>query len=305
MQPEAVSAKARAHQRHLEIDMSTHRMAQVTIGRPEGLYRMVYREWGALDAPRTLVCVHGLTRNSLDFAPLARALGPGWRVVAPDVIGRGESDWLRDPQGYQLPLYVQDMLVLLARLNVETVDWVGTSMGGLIGMLLAGLPGSPIRRLVLNDVGPLLPAAALQRIGTYVGQPLPDASRAGAEAYLRMISSPFGPHSEADWAELCDALLRPDGEGGWRLNYDPGIAVPFRTVLAGEDVVLWPHYDAITCPTLLLRGELSDLLTAELAAEMAARGPRPQCLVFPGVGHAPTLRAADQQAAVRDFLLAG
>lgn len=284
--------------------MTAPRQSHVLVGRDSGVYRMHYREWGDPANPRVLVCAHGLTRNGRDFERLAQALADDLRVVAPDVVGRGESDWLRDPTGYQLPLYVQDMLVLIARLDVARVAWLGTSMGGLIGMLLAALPGTPIERLVLNDVGPLLSAAALARIGEYVGKAPPLPTRAAAEAYIRAVSAPFGPHDDAQWAFLTEVMLKPDGAGGWRLNYDPGIAVPFRQGVDGKDVDLWPFYDRIACPVLLTRGAQSDLLSAETACAMSERGPRARWIDFDGVGHAPTFLQPDQIAVAAEFLRA-
>jgi pimeloyl-ACP methyl ester carboxylesterase len=281
--------------------MTTPRLSFVQVGREDGLYRMVYREWGDAANPRVVLCVHGLTRNGRDFTALAEALSADYRVIAPDVVGRGDSDYLRQPLGYQLPYYVQDMLVLLARLQVEAVDWVGTSMGGLIGLLLAALPNNPIQRLLLNDVGPELPAAAIQRIGAYVGQGGSFTDRATAERYVRTIMTSFGPHSEADWARLIDPQLAVDG-AGWRLNYDPAIAAPFRSGLAGQNMDLWPLYERITALVWLLRGADSDLLSAATAEAMTTRGPKAHRVDFNGVGHAPSLVGADQIAVVRQFL---
>lgn len=282
--------------------MATSRQSHVLVGRESGIYRMAYREWGDAANPRVLVCAHGLTRNGRDFERLAEALAGDFRVVAPDVVGRGESEWLRDPMGYQVPLYVQDMLVLIARLNVSTLSWLGTSMGGLIGMVLAALPGSPVRRLVLNDIGPSIAPAALARIAEYVGKVPPLPTREAAEAYIRAVSAPFGPHSDAQWAFLTDVMLKPDG-AGWRINYDPGIAAPFAQLAsapaAGD---LWPFYERIACPTLLTRGAQSDLLSVETACAMSERGPRAQWVDFEGVGHAPTFLHDDQIAVVAQFL---
>ncbi|MFC4159251.1 alpha/beta fold hydrolase [Chitinimonas lacunae] len=277
------------------------RQGHVLCGREEGVYRMAFREWGAPDNPQVVICAHGLTRNGRDFERLAHRLSRRFRVVCPDVLGRGDSDWLRNPMGYQLPLYVQDMLVLLAHLQVEQVAWIGTSMGGLIGMLLGSLPGTPIRRLVLNDVGPVLSAVALQRIGDYVGKAPVFTDRAEAEHYIRQISAPFGPHSEAEWGFLCDIMLRR-AEVGWRINYDPAIAEPFRRTFSGKDVDLWPFYERITCPTLLTRGVESDLISSDTACAMSERGPRAQWVDFDGVGHAPTFMHADQIDVVEAFL---
>jgi pimeloyl-ACP methyl ester carboxylesterase len=276
------------------------------VGRESGVYKMAYREWGDSANPHVLVCVHGLTRNGRDFEQLAQALARDYRVVAPDVVGRGESEWLRDPMGYQLPFYIQDMLVLISRLNVSSVDWVGTSMGGLIGMLLAAMPGTPVRRIVLNDVGPVLAAAALARIGEYVGKAPTLPSREAAVEYIRAISAPFGPHNDEQWAFLADVMLKPDEGHGWRLNYDPGIAVPFRQAVgSGADVDLWPFYDRIVGPALLTRGAQSDLLSVDVACAMSERGPKARWVDFEGVGHAPTFLNADQIQVVAEFLREG
>ncbi|MCE4535893.1 alpha/beta hydrolase [Pelomonas sp. P7] len=280
-----------------------------------GLHRMAYWEWAgpAPDAP-VLVCAHGLSRQGRDFDALARALQHRYRVICPDVVGRGRSDWLRQPAGYQIPAYVADMVTLLARLDVDQVDWVGTSMGGLIGLGLASLPrpegvASPIRRLVLNDVGPAIQYEALQRIGRYLGNAPQFASLAEGAGYLRSISEGFGPHTDEEWLALCEPLFREeDGPAGktWKLRYDPAIAMPFGAVTpeiaAAGEAALWAAYDTLRCPTLLIRGAESDLLSAETARAMTQRGPGARLVELPGVGHAPTLIHADQVAIVRDFL---
>ena len=273
---------------------------------PTGLHRMAYVEWGGRDGAKTLVCAHGLSRCSRDFDFLAAEMaGRGWRVVCPDIPGRGDSDWLKNPMEYAVPVYVNDMVALVARLDVETVHWVGTSLGGLIGMTLAALPESPVKKLVLNDVGPVLTAVSLDRIGAYLGKWPPLPTIEAAEQYVRAVSAPFGPHSDAEWRFLTEHLVRKNPDGTLRMHYDPAIAVPFNVQVPRQDIALWSFYDAIRCPTLVLRGEQSDLLTRDTAAQMAARGPRAKVVEIPGVGHAPTLIHADQIAIVRDFLLAG
>lgn len=271
----------------------------------QGLHRMAYWEWGDAANPRVLVCVHGLSRQGRDFDTLAAALCGDYRVVCPDVVGRGQSDWLADPMGYAIPAYVADMVTLLARLDAQTVDWVGTSMGGLIGLGLASLPGSPVQRLVLNDVGPVIEWASLQRIGTYLGLPAHWPTEAAAADALWAISQGFGPHTPAQWLALTRPQLKPDG-AGFKPHYDPAIAVPFRLVTpelaqAGQ-AALWASYDRVRCPTLLVRGAQSDLLSAATAQAMTERGPRARLAVLPGVGHAPTLVQADQVALVQGFL---
>ena len=249
-----------------------------------------------------LVCVHGLTRTGRDFDEVARALCGQFRVVCPDVAGRGDSDPLPDAMLYGVPQYAADMITLIARLDVETVSWLGTSMGGLIGMALAAQAGSPVKRLALNDVGPLVTKASLERLASYVGKAPTFASVEEAERYLRTISAPFGPHSDAQWRFLTETWLRRNDDGSWRAHYDPRLAEPFK---ADKDLELWPLYDAVRCPTLVLRGELSDLLTQETAAEMTRRGPRAKVVEIRGVGHAPTLLHPEQIALVRDFFLGG
>ncbi len=271
---------------------------------PHGLHRMHYLEWGDPANPRVLVCVHGLTRNARDFDDLARALAGHYRVICPDVAGRGKSDWLAVKADYQFPTYVADMFTLLARLDVETVDWVGTSMGGLIGMLIASLPGNPIRKLVLNDVGPLITAQSLRRIGEYVGKAPVFPDRAAAEAYIRAVSAPFGQLTDAQWAQLTDSSIRQT-DAGWAMAYDPGIGDAFRQAPVVLDVDLWPVYDSIRCPVLLVRGAESDLLLDETARRMTERGPQARRVDIPGVGHAPTLMDEAQIAPVRSFLLEG
>jgi len=270
-----------------------------------GLYRMSYLEWGEADNPRVLVCVHGLTRCARDFDFLAGELCGHYRVVCPDVPGRGDSDWLKNPMDYVAPTYVNAMVALIARLGVDSVHWVGTSMGGLIGMTLASLPQTPVTRLVLNDVGPIITAVSLERIGTYVGKAPSFPSIEAAEQYVRAVSAPFGPHSDAQWRFLTEHVVRRDTAGGFRMHYDPAIAVPFNAEKERKDIDLWKVYEAVICPTLLLRGEHSDLLTRETAAQMGERGPRPRLAEMPGVGHAPTLMHAEQIAVVREFLLSG
>jgi pimeloyl-ACP methyl ester carboxylesterase len=291
--------------------MSTPRLHHVQCLTAGELHRMAYWEWGDALNPNVLVCVHGLTRQGRDFDVLAQAMSHEYRVVCPDVVGRGESDWLTEPSGYMVPTYVADMVTLLARLNARTVDWVGTSMGGLIGLGVAALScnttaNNPIRRFVINDVGPTLEASAIARIGSYLGLPMHWKSVEEAADYMWGIAKSFGPHTREQWLELTRPMLKPEGDG-FRPHYDPRIGVPFRSVTpemaAFGEAMLWKAYDAVTAPTLLLRGAQSDLLTPATAQAMTQRGPKAQLIEFAGVGHAPTLIAPDQVAAVREFLL--
>ena len=280
-------------------------------------HRVGYWEWnqtGQVGHPHVIVCVHGLTRQGRDFDVLAQALSHHARVICPDIAGRGQSDWLADPMAYGVPQYAFDMLVLLTQVHAQypiaQLDWVGTSMGGLIGMAVAGTPDLalpvPIRRLLLNDVGPRLEWSALQRIGTYVGESPRFASVEEGAAWLRVQSADFGPHTDAQWLALSEPMLRPGPEGGFVLHYDPKIAVPMQgmtqeQVVQGE-ALLWNLYDAITAQTLVLRGAKSDLLTAQTVQEMAQRGPKAHSATLEGVGHAPTLVQPEQVALVKEFL---
>jgi len=272
-----------------------------------GFHHMAYVEWGDAANPKVLVCVHGLTRCSRDFDFFAQAMADEYRVVCPDVVGRGRSDWLRNKSLYAIPQYCADMTTLLAKLNAEAVHWVGTSMGGLIGMALASQPETPIARLVLNDVGPVITAVSLERIGTYLGQAPRFDSIEQAEAFVRFVSATFGSLSDQQWRHLTLHTTRTAADGKVEFAYDPGIAQAFREAFAtggGKDVEMWPVYDAIACPTLLLRGATSDLLPHDAAQQMSQRGPRAKLIEVPGVGHAPMLMDTAQVAPVREFLLA-
>jgi pimeloyl-ACP methyl ester carboxylesterase len=268
---------------------------------PAGFHRIAYRDWGRAHDTVPVICVHGLTRNSRDFDVLATALArQGRRVLCPDVVGRGESDRLADAAGYNYQQYLADAAALIAHSGAAQVDWVGTSMGGLIGMMLAALPGAPIRRLVVNDVGPLVPAAALRRIGSYVTADSVFADHAEAEAHLRRIHAPFGPMSDAQWRDMARHATQRDGEGRLRLAYDPQIGTALKYI-AG-DVDLWATWDRIAVPTLVIRGAESDLLRRDTADAMGARGPRARIVEMPGCGHAPSLTQSDQIAPILDHL---
>jgi pimeloyl-ACP methyl ester carboxylesterase len=283
------------------------RRRSVQCASPKGLHRVSYLEWGDPRNRDVVVCVHGLTRNGRDFNDLARTLATRWRVVCPDIAGRGDSDRLADPMLYALPQYVADMVTLIARLDVEAVSWVGTSMGGLIGMALAAQAGTPVQKLVLNEAGPLVARAALERIAGYLGKAIEFASLETAEAYVREISAPFGAHSDAQWRFLTENWVARGHDGRWRPRFDPRIVEAYRAGMPkkGKDLDMWALYDAVRCPTLVLRGASSDLLARDTAAQMAERGPKAKVVEIPGVGHAPTLLHADQIAIVRDFLLEG
>ncbi|EJN08121.1 alpha/beta fold hydrolase [Herbaspirillum sp. YR522] len=274
---------------------------------PAGLHSMAYKEWGDPRNPNVLVCVHGVTRVADDFDRLARELCDTYRVVCPDIVGRGRSARLANPQFYTIPQYVSDMVTLLARLDAELVDWFGTSMGGLIGMVLGSMPDSPIHKLVLNDIGPSINGAALARIGDYIGQDVRFDTFDEAAHYIRTISASFGHHSDEEWHKLAADVLRQNEQGQWIRHYDLALALPFKSstpeaASAGEQM-LWAAYDALRCPTLLVRGAQSDLLLPDTAQQMTRRGPHATLVEVPDVGHAPTFMHAAQIEVAKKFLL--
>ncbi|MFT0849938.1 alpha/beta hydrolase [Achromobacter sp. F4_2707] len=301
------------------------RLNYVMCASPAGMHRMAYWEWGDPHNDKVLLCVHGLTRSGRDFDVLAARMAKEYRVVCPDVVGRGHSDWLINPSYYAIPQYVSDMLTLIARLKPGRLDWVGTSMGGLIGMgLAAGLatsaalrPAKPeprlsndqtltLGRMVLNDIGPTINDSGLARISEYVGKEEIFDSFEQAVEYVKSVSQGFGPHDSAGWQALTRHIFNQE-DGKWRKHYDLRIAEPIAqqdaTVLKGAEAVLWAGFESLAEPVLVIRGETSDLLTEQGLQEMQKRNVLARGLTFPGVGHAPTLRSDDQVEAVAAFLL--
>ena len=284
------------------LTLSAPRTRYVDTLTTHGFTRVAYHEWGAPGNPRVVVCVHGLSRTGRDFDVVGKAMAATHRVLAVDLPGRGASDWLADPADYGFPTYLGALTALIARSGACEVAWVGTSLGGLLGMVMAAQPGSPVSRLVVNDVGPVIETASLARIGTYIGQDPTFATYEDIAAYVREISAPFGTLSDMQWDHLVRTSVGQRPDGRWGMHYDPGIAVPFRTAPAPPD--LWPVWDAIACPTLVLRGADSDLLAATTAATMSERGPKPRVISFKGVGHAPMLLGPEQVGPLCQFLRA-
>lgn len=269
----------------------------------QGYHRIAYTEWGDPACGNVVLCVHGLTRQGRDFDPLALALVKrGYRVICPDLVGRGRSDWLSDPEDYALPQYATDMSMVLARTGVRTVIWVGTSLGALIGMTVASQSNTPVRKLVVNDIGPFVSHNALHRLGMYLRtMPARFPSDEAAERYFRDVLAPFGDLDDAGWRHLTEHSIAAEADGSYKLLCDPGIARAFRPALF-YNVSMWRHWDAIEAPVLLIRGSESDLLSASTAATMRARGPRPDFVEIPGVGHAPALLDEDQIDIVVDWI---
>jgi pimeloyl-ACP methyl ester carboxylesterase len=303
------------------------RLEFVTCASPAGLHRMAYWEWGRADNPDVLLCLHGLTRSGRDFDRLARSLAQAYRVICPDLAGRGRSDWLANPMFYTVPQYVADIVTLLARIQPERLNWLGTSLGGLVGMALGGAvqaahalrgghatpedahraaPDIRFGKLVLNDVGPRLNPPALARIGQYVGRPVAFDSFDAAVENVRTVAAEFGPHTDEQWRELTEHVYRKEAQQ-WVKHYDLGISVPFMAQdpgwLAAGEQLLWQSYESLDCPILIVRGEQSDLLTEATAQEMLARNAHASLHEVHGVGHAPTLMHDAQIEPVVRFLL--
>jgi len=270
----------------------------------QGFHNMHYTAWGQSDNPNIVMCIHGLTRNGRDFDTLAHSLANDFQVICPDIVGRGQSDWLPNKHYYGMPQYMADINTLLAKLSAKIprcVHWVGTSMGGMIGMVMASLPQTPIQSIVINDVGTHIDKIALERIARYVGLTPTFASYAEINLYMRAICRPFGPLNDAQWDHLTKHNVKQNTQGLWTLNYDPGIAQPFQDSVIAE-VDLSSFYEKISCRALLLRGKDSDLLSHATAHRMTQTGPKAQLIEFDGVGHAPMLMTEDQISSVQKFL---
>ncbi|WP_144156659.1 alpha/beta fold hydrolase [Paraburkholderia sp. BCC1885] len=285
---------------------ATPRQRFVQCASPGGLHRIAYTEWGDPANPRVLLCVHGLTRSGRDFDRLAANFADTYRVICPDVAGRGLSSWLNVPNFYTVPQYVADMVTLIARLDVEKVDWFGTSMGGLIGLGLGGLPDSPIRKMLLNDIGPHLELVAVSRIGEYLGKPVQFETLQQGVDYAAMLAQSFGPLTSEEWREINTPLLH-ERDGAWYFRYDPRIAVPFAATTeeqaAAGEVALWGALKAMQSPVLVVRGAQSDLLSRETVEKMVALGNAVSSVEIPGVGHAPAFVSDEQIGIARRFFI--
>lgn len=267
---------------------------------PQGVHRMVYHEWGSADNSRVLLCVHGLARNSRDFDDLAKALSRDYRVVCPDIVGRGHSDWLPNGGGYEISQYLQDLMVLIGRLNVEQVDWVGTSMGGILGMALASMANSPVRALVLNDIGAFIPSRSLKRIAGYLGD-YRFESLTEVEQFMRRNYLALRNLEDHQWRHLARHGSRARADGTLALHYDPAISAA-TAAAADEDIDLWPIWRSIRCPQALLWGDRSDVLDAATVAQMQQENPELEVLQLSGIEHAPSLMEPEHIQWVQDWL---
>ncbi|MDA9975578.1 alpha/beta hydrolase [Alphaproteobacteria bacterium] len=268
-----------------------------------GTVWLAFVDWGSRQCGRVVMCAHGLTRQGRDFDTLARAIVDDFQVIEMDVAGRGRSGWLADKTAYNFDTYLRHAKALMEYRGVAAADWVGTSMGGIMGMLLAAEDDTPIRRLVINDAGPFVSGAALEKLGTYIGANPNFSTLQKACAYLREVHAEFGDLTDVDWSDMTVHSVNREVDGCYKLHYDPAIGDAFKERV--RDVDLWSIYDRIKCPVLVLRGAESEFLTAETAREMMERGPCAELVEFLGVGHAPALMNEEQTLVVREWLRRG
>lgn len=271
---------------------------------PGGKHEMAYTEWGDPQNEKVLICVHGLSRNGQDFQDLAKVLQSEYRVICPDVVGRGESDWLTNPSDYGIPLYVRDLLTLIQSLNSRDIYWLGTSMGGMIGMIIASQENSPIQRLILNDIGLLVTVESLQRIVEYLSQSPPNFKDFGqVEEYVKKTYSGFGKLTDQQWKCLANASVKLTPEGVYQFHYDPAIVTPFKGEMAElKPIDLGGFFALIRCPILLLHGEESDILSQEIIAQMQLIQKTMNVKHWSDCGHAPALMSTEQIEFIRTWL---
>ncbi len=270
----------------------------------KGFHRIAYRDWGRVKSPETVFCLHGLTRNAYDFDNLAKVLSVNRRVICPDIVGRGNSDWLPSHEDYNLPQYNLDIAVLAAktaRNSNGVFDLIGTSLGGLMGIILASMQNSPVKRLVINDIAPEVPYSALKRLSQYLGEDPFFDNLVQAEAYLREKYAPFSPMSDKNWRRMTKHSTRKSGDG-FRLAYDPAISENYRRYWLLMYFSLWNYWDKINCPVLILRGKESDFLTEPLLSRMTDALPHADVVEFDGVGHTPSLNSAEQINSIVNWL---
>jgi len=278
----------------------------------EGFHKVIYSEYGSKNHDNTMICVHGLTRNGSDFHFVAKGLEDHYRVICPDVVGRGRSDRFKNPEFYKYAQYIMDMNVLINSLHVSNLDWMGTSMGGLFGIIMASMPNTPIRRLILNDIGPFIPKTAVDRIKTYAGMKLSFKTRKEGETILKQLYAPFGIKEPEHWQHIIDHSIIEDNDGTFTLDYDPGATSAVQDDEQDEDalshqdqdgnIIFWQYWEKIKCPVLVINGASSDILPPHIIEEMKTRGPQFDYIQIPDAGHAPALMDPEQVALIREWL---
>jgi pimeloyl-ACP methyl ester carboxylesterase len=265
----------------------------VTSTNSDSFHQLAYQDWGDTSSTETVFCLHGLTRNSHDFDPLARRLAKSRRVICPDTVGRGDSDWLSNPDDYHINQYNHDFTVLATKIACTKFDIIGSSLGGLMGMMLAGLKNSPVRRLIINDIAPEIPHGAKARVGSYLHVDPRFSNLEEVEAYLRQTLKPFKPMSESDWVHIATHSSRKTN-ADYRLAFDPDISINYVRYWSWKAFNLWNYWANITCPVLILRGKESDFLTESLLRKMLTILPKAKVIEFAGVGHMPSLKSQEQ-----------
>ncbi|WP_295315284.1 alpha/beta hydrolase [Roseobacter sp.] len=285
-----------------EFRQSAQNLIRVRSINPRGFHTIACQVQGRDTGLSPVICVHGLTRHGGDFEQLARMLADRRRVICPDLVGRGASDWLPDASDYHIAQYNCDLTAVMAATGCDGVDWVGTSLGGLCGIMMAGMPGSPIRRLIVNDVAPEVPVAALRRVSAYLSEPLRFAGYADVEPHIREVYQGFGPMNDADWQEMARTSVYRDANGAYAPHFDPGLGENFRRYWLLYHFNLWSYWKRITCPVMIIRGTGSDFLTPGLLAQMLEHQPGAQVLELDGVGHTPVTNHPSVSGPVRDWL---
>jgi pimeloyl-ACP methyl ester carboxylesterase len=267
---------------------------------PDGFHKIHYLEWGNSRNPKVIICVHGLSRNARDFDFLAQELAKDYRVISVDMPGRGLSDHFASSEFYNFSQYVTDLVTLIARMDVSSLDWIGTSMGGLLGMIIASKPNNPIKRLVLNDIGPFVSSESMIKIRNYIGITPNLQNFEKATKYISQILRPFGDLSSEQWQHLALHSTKQLEDGSYILSYDPKIATAFSE--NPQDIDLWNFWNEVSCPTLLLRGEKSEILTQEIAKKMQDEKGQITFAEFKNIGHAPSLMEEEQIEVIRNWL---
>lgn len=265
---------------------------------PQGFHTIAYTDWGDTSQSHAVICVHGLSRNGRDFDPLAQALAQqGYRVLCPDMPGRGQSAWFQDSQDYNYPQYLQALTSLIAHAQLTSVDWIGTSMGGILGMFMATQAHTPIRNLILNDVGAFIPGSSLKTIKRYLSLMPTFKKRETAQKFLQQILSTFGPITSDQLTHLVEYSFFLNKKQRFQLAFDPKIL----ETLVPEDVDLWPFWERLTCPVFLIRGAHSKVLPDPVARQMCQR-EHTHFHCVEDAGHAPALMAPEQIAPVIAWL---
>lgn len=270
----------------------------------QAFHNMVYYEWGDPNNPKVLLCIHGLFRNARDFDTLAETLSSHYRVICPDMIGRGLSDKVTNPKDYNILTYLSDIAILLAHLGITQIDYLGTSMGGIIGMVMAAMHHSPIKKLVLNDIGPFVDAKALQEIVTYgtEGSKRSFETLGEVEVYLKKTYSSFAQLSPEQWNHLAECGVWQNSNKQYELAYDPKIIENVRLAIQ-NNIPQWALWSSIQCPILVLHAALSNVLSEDTVLKMQQLQPTLKTIKIPNIGHPVSLMKKEEIDWVEEWLI--